>query len=56
MENTNRNNEDVFVEFFRGLDEKYQQYLIDEMKKPPDVDRKIKKAHTAGMVGDPESR
>lgn len=56
MENTNRNNEDVFAEFFRGLDEKYQQYLIDELKKPPDTGRNTEKADSAGLAGDPKSR
>lgn len=42
--------------FFRGLDEKYQQYLIDELKEPPDTGRNTKKADSAGLVGDPESR
>lgn len=32
MENTNRSNENDFINFFKGLDENYQQYLIDEMK------------------------
>lgn len=36
MENSNRSNENTFVEFFKGLDENYQFYLINEMKKPPD--------------------
>lgn len=38
MENhENRNNENDFINFFKGLDENYQQYLIQEMqKKPPD--------------------
>ena len=38
MENhENRSNENEFVNFFKGLDESYQRYLISEMqKKPPD--------------------
>lgn len=33
MENSNRSNENAFVEFFKGLDENYQFYLINEMKR-----------------------
>ncbi|MDT2674302.1 hypothetical protein [Enterococcus dongliensis] len=33
MENSNRSNENAFVEFFKGLDENYQLYLINEMKR-----------------------
>lgn len=38
MENhENRNSENEFISFFRGLDKSYQRYLIDEMQqKPPD--------------------
>lgn len=32
MENSNRSNENAFVDFFKGLDENYQRHLIDEMK------------------------
>lgn len=56
MENTNRNNENEFVNFFKGLDESYQRYLISEMqKKPPDCQSKTK-VDTAESEGDPESR
>lgn len=56
MENTNRNNENDFINFFRGLDEKYQQFLINEMKKPPDEENQSTEAASAGLVGDPKSR
>lgn len=56
MENTNRSNENDFINFFRGLDEKYQQFLIDEMKNPPDKQKDSTKAASAGLVGDPKSR
>lgn len=56
MENTNRSNEHDFIDFFRGLDENYQQFLIDEMKKPPDNLKNSTKADSAGLVGDPKSR
>ncbi len=37
MENNNRSNESDFVNFFKGLDESYQRYVIENMqKKPPD--------------------
>lgn len=54
MENSNRSNENAFVEFFKGLDESYQQYLINEMKKPPDKEKESTEAVSAGMVGDPK--
>ncbi|MDT2478695.1 hypothetical protein P7D59_07140 [Enterococcus avium] len=56
MENSNRSNENTFVEFFKGLDENYQFYLINEMKKPPDRKEDSTKAVSAGVVGDPKSR
>lgn len=57
MENRNRSNETDFINFFRGLDEKYQQFLINEMKKkPPDKPKESTKADSARLVGDPESR
>lgn len=57
MENRNRNNENDFVEFFKGLDVNYQKYLINEMqKKPPDEKAQSKQAVSAGRVGDPKSR
>ena len=41
MENQRQpSNENAFVEFFKGLDENYQRYCIEEIKrkikKPPD--------------------
>ena len=73
MENVHRSNksaENTFVEFFKGLGESYQRYIIAEMeKKPPDIkaDTSLQqnykndsvfatKADSAGLVGDPESR
>lgn len=56
MENTNRSNENDFINFFRGLDENYQQFLIDEMKKPPVNQKNSTKAGSAGLVGAPKSR
>ncbi|MGX7126565.1 hypothetical protein [Enterococcus viikkiensis] len=57
MENRNRNNENDFVEFFKGLDVNYQKYLINEMqKKPPDEKAQPQQAVSAGQVGDPKSR
>lgn len=49
--------ENAFVEFFKGLDENYQRYCIDEikrkLKKPPDSRLNTKQADSAGLVGDP---
>lgn len=74
MENVHRNNtntENKFVEFFRGLDESYQRYLIEEIqKKPPDqpyqksidlmsddiAEFEQRKFNMAGSDGDPKSR
>lgn len=33
MENSNSSNENDFVDFFKGLDESYQRYLISEIQK-----------------------
>lgn len=50
-------NENTFVEFFKGLDESYQRFVIDKMqKKPPDSAGKAKKADSAGLDGGPVSR
>ncbi len=52
-----RNSPDAFVEFFKGLDENYQKYLINEMKKkPPDRYRESVQADSAGLAGGPKSR
>lgn|GEM_PF-3058803 len=52
-----RNSQQDFMEFFKGLDENYQKYLINEMKKkPPDDQQKPEEADSAGTVGDPASR
>ncbi|MEO1768275.1 hypothetical protein [Candidatus Enterococcus ferrettii] len=74
MENVHRNNtntENKFVEFFEGLDESYQRYLIEEIqKKPPDqlyqksidlmcddiAEFEQRKFNMAGSDGDPKSR
>lgn len=59
MENRNRNNENAFVEFFKGLDENYQRYCIDQLqskiKKPHDSRPNTKQADSAGLVGGPVS-
>lgn len=53
----NRSSESDFIRFFEGLDENYQKYLINEMKKkPPDQVKKSTKADSAGMDGGPISR
>lgn len=52
-----RNSQDAFMEFFKGLDENYQKYLINEMhKKPPDGQREPAQADSAGLVGGLKSR
>ncbi|MEO1772537.1 MULTISPECIES: hypothetical protein [Enterococcus] len=66
-----RNSQDAFMEFFKGLDENYQKYLINEMqKKPPDklyqksidfmsddiAEFEQRKFNMAGSDGDPKSR
>lgn len=58
MENVHRSNEgeNKFVEFFRGLDESYQRYLIEEMKKKPPDKKNVTAADTAESEGDPKSR
>lgn len=56
MESAKYSNETDFIKFFRGLDEKYQQFLIDEMKKPSDKQNDSTKADSARLAGDPESR
>lgn len=58
MENhENRNSESDFINFFKGLDESYQRYVIDKMqKKPPDSNQDSTKADSAGQECDPESR
>lgn len=57
MENNNRSNESDFVNFFKGLDESYQRYVIENMqKKPPDQNRQSIEVGIAGQEGDPESR
>lgn len=57
MENNNRSNESDFVNFFKGLDESYQRYVIDQMqKKPPDQNQSMTEADSAGQECDPESR
>lgn len=52
-------NENAFVEFFKGLDENYQRYCIEEIKrkikKPPDSRPAIKQADSAGLAGGPAS-
>lgn len=44
MENSNRSSENDFVNFFKGLDESYQQYLIQEMKREPPNEPKEEQA------------
>lgn len=56
MENSNRNSENDFVNFFKGLDESYQQYLINEMKKKPPDHLPELKADMAESEGGPKSR
>ena len=57
MENSNSSNENDFVDFFKGLDESYQRYLISEIqKKPPDIKLESAQADIARLAGDPESR
>lgn len=52
-----RNSQDTFMEFFKGLDKNYQKYLINEMqKKPPDKQQEAAQADSAGLVGGPKSR
>lgn len=52
-----RNSQDAFMEFFKGLDENYQKYLINEMKKkPPDKQQAAAQADSAGLVSGPKSR
>lgn len=51
--------ENVFVEFFKGLDENYQRYCIQEIKrkikKPPKSKQDTNQADSAGLVGGPAS-
>lgn len=56
MENSNRNSENDFVNFFKGLDESYQQYLINEMKKKPPDHQPELKADMAESEGGPKYR
>lgn len=58
MENhENRNSESDFINFFKGLDESYQRFVIDKMKtKPPDSTQTLIEADSAGQECDPESR
>lgn len=57
MENSNRSSESDFVNFFKGLSENYQRYVIENMqKKPPDQSQKLNEADSAGQECDPESR
>lgn len=52
-----RNSQDAFMEFFKGLNENYQKYLINEMKKkPPDHQLKSVQADSARLDGGPVSR
>lgn len=50
-------NENAFVEFFKGLDESYQRYCIEEIKqkikKPPDSNLNDNQADSAGLDGGP---
>ncbi|WP_315307265.1 hypothetical protein [Enterococcus devriesei] len=56
MENNNRSNESDFVNFFKGLDESYQRYVIENMQKKPPDSPLAKQADMAESEGDPESR
>lgn len=51
--------ENAFVEFFKGLDENYQRYCIEEIKrkikKPPDSSQATNQADSAELVGGPVS-
>ncbi|WP_313631369.1 hypothetical protein [Enterococcus devriesei] len=54
MENSNRSSESDFVNFFKGLDENYQRYVIENMQKKPPNPQSAAQADMAESEGDPK--